>query len=102
VGEVLERWGRADCIDDAMLVVTELATNAVRYAASSFTVHLSRGNVTVRVAVRDDSRTAPHERLVGATATSGRGLTIVDGVSRRWGHELVADGKLVWAELMCG
>jgi anti-sigma regulatory factor (Ser/Thr protein kinase) len=102
VGDVLERWGRAECIDDAMLVVTELATNAVRYAASSFTVLLSRGDGTVRVAVRDDSRTAPHERQVGATATSGRGLTIVDGVSRRWGHELLEDGKLVWAELAGG
>jgi anti-sigma regulatory factor (Ser/Thr protein kinase) len=100
VVETLERWGREEeLVDDAALVVTELATNAVIHAQSDFVVALSSAGGRVRVAVRDADPAVPILRdTAGTTGTSGRGLLLVAALADRWGTHSTRDGKTVWAE----
>jgi len=86
-------------IADAQLVVSELATNAVIHAGTPFSVSVRCDGSAIRISVHDWSRTQPTVREVGPTAQSGRGLRLVDAVSRSWGVEPACEGKTVWAEL---
>jgi anti-sigma regulatory factor (Ser/Thr protein kinase) len=100
VADTLAGWGRSDLVDSAALVVTELATNAVRHTPSDFSVSLHRSHDAVRVAVGDSDPGPPRPRASGIDEPNGRGLLLIGGMSERWGHEFVGDGKLVWAELI--
>lgn len=100
VAQTLREWGRLDLVDDASLVVTELATNAVLHARSEFEVTLARIGGVVRISVQDGSCTAPVVRQADPSATSGRGMFLVAALTTRWGCDLGPDGKLVWAELV--
>jgi anti-sigma regulatory factor (Ser/Thr protein kinase) len=98
VAETLTQGGRAELVEDACTLVTELAANAVVHAHSGFTVSIcERADGTVRVAVLDSSTVPP--RLRQPERTSGRGLVLVAALARRWGHEIAAEGKTVWADL---
>ena len=89
-----------DLLDDARLVVSELAANAVVHARSPFTVSIHSRDSTLRILVRDESRVVPTVREVSSdTAPSGRGMQLVAALASRWGVELTSDGKVVWAEL---
>jgi anti-sigma regulatory factor (Ser/Thr protein kinase) len=99
VADVLTRWGEsATLLEDAKLVVTELAANAVVHARSAFSVEVRRHEAAVRVSVRDASRVKPTVRQ-DDMAASGRGLRLVDAIAASWGVEIADDGKTVWAEL---
>ena len=99
VAETLQTWRLVDLVDDAALVVSELATNAVVHACSDFTVALSRHADGVRIAVADSSGDSPQPRYPGWMASGGRGLRVVDTIASRTGHDFVDGGKVVWAEL---
>jgi hypothetical protein len=99
VTDTLLSWGRADLVDPAGLVVTELAANAVRHVGCDFSVSLLRRDDVIRVAVGDRRPDAPTVRTSRPDEPHGRGLLLISGVSARWGTELVDDGKVVWAEL---
>lgn len=96
VGDALRHWGLVHLVDDAVAVVSELAANAVVHAGSDFTVGLSRRDGAVHVEVADSSSEAPRSRDPGL---SGNGLPLVAAIADRWGHNLVAGGKVVWANL---
>jgi two-component sensor histidine kinase len=98
VVDVLSKWGRPDLIDDAVLVVSELATNSVLHGRSEFIVQLRRSRSNVRVEVVDDSTNAPTPTNAPQFATSGRGLSLVEAVSQQWGFDRIDHGKSVWAE----
>ncbi len=83
---------------DAQLVVSELATNAVIHAGTPFSVSLSFDGSTIRISVHDWSSARPVMQDAAPTAPSGRGLRLVDAVTRDWGVEPATDGKTVWAE----
>jgi anti-sigma regulatory factor (Ser/Thr protein kinase) len=86
--------------DGAQLVVSELVTNAVRYAGGEVTVTVRRIDDHIIVAVRDDSPRRPKLLDVAEDSTSGRGLAIVDAVADRWDVDLHGPaGKTVWAEI---
>jgi anti-sigma regulatory factor (Ser/Thr protein kinase) len=85
--------------DDAQLVVSELATNAVVHAGSPFSVSVRYDGSAIRIAVHDWNPTLPVMRNEGPTAISGRGLQLVNMLARDWGVETSPDGKTVWAEL---
>jgi anti-sigma regulatory factor (Ser/Thr protein kinase) len=95
----LRRWRRDDLVDDAALVTTELATNAVVHGQCDFDVTIAHRDGVVKIVVSDSSPVAPVMSELGMTSSSGRGLAIVDALAARWGYELVDDGKQVWAEL---
>ena len=89
--------GVAYLADPVRLVVSELATNAIVHAPSSFTVTLSCTGRSVRIAVRDESAVRPESRMM-RTDLSGRGRTLVQLVSSDWGIDSDAPGShTVWA-----
>jgi len=99
VVDTLQQWGRAELIDDASLVVSELATNAVLHAQSEFKVAMTLCDGGVRVAVSDASQAPPIHYAASAFATSGRGVALVAALSDEWGSALTPAGKTVWAVL---
>ena len=96
--ETLTAWGRDDLVQDVTLVLTELATNALIHAGSAFDVELTPDGSTVRLSVYDRSTSPPAKRALVPGDVGGRGLSVVEGVSARWGSDATAGGKVVWAE----
>jgi|tagenome__1003787_1003787.scaffolds.fasta_scaffold20452538_1 serine/threonine-protein kinase RsbW len=86
-------------LDDALLCVSELVTNAVAAGCSILTLHLSVDDHVVRVSVLDDAPGLPVPKHPRPHDRSGRGLRMVEALSRRWGVDPAASGKEVWAEL---
>jgi anti-sigma regulatory factor (Ser/Thr protein kinase) len=99
VNDLLQRLDHSALLEDAKLVVSELATNAVIHAHSPFMVEVRPRGTGVRLSVRDHSRTEPTLRDHDPLAGSGRGLRLIDMLAANWGVELADDGKTVWAEL---
>ncbi|MFF5718976.1 ATP-binding protein [Streptomyces buecherae] len=115
--DVLSRWGvHSDTIETVQLLVSELATNAVRHPkedeghaslfstwgrAQTFEFMLEIIGDVVRVSVWDRDARPPVLKEVGVEATGGRGIFIVAALSRRWGHHPARGtaGKVVWAEV---
>jgi anti-sigma regulatory factor (Ser/Thr protein kinase) len=89
----------ASIADSAALVVSELATNAVRHGGTAFSVTISSLARGVRISVRDRGMDPPVLRRFSATDPGGRGLRIVGALCGNWGMTHVHDGKVVWAEL---
>jgi anti-sigma regulatory factor (Ser/Thr protein kinase) len=83
----------------AQIVITELASNAVRHARSPFTVSIRSRGSTVRIVVHDGSRVVPMPRDPTPANPSGRGMYLIAELASRWGVDLASDGKDVWAEL---
>jgi hypothetical protein len=86
------------CRDAARVVLSELASNAVRHARTPFEVTVRVGD-TVWIGVRDHSRRQPRLLLAAPQDVSGRGLLIVSTLARRWGVDWRDGAKVVWAEL---
>jgi anti-sigma regulatory factor (Ser/Thr protein kinase) len=98
VRSTLQSWELDDMIESAVLVVSELATNAVLHAHSAFTVTLARdAQGSVRIDVIDGSAKLPLRRTNSPGATTGRGLSIIQGLVAEWGSEPTDSGKRVWA-----
>jgi anti-sigma regulatory factor (Ser/Thr protein kinase) len=83
---------------DLSLLVSELVTNACVHGADPILVHLDVDHWRVRVEVEDGSPMMPEAQRPDARSTIGRGLLIVESLSRAWGAERVGAGKVVWAE----
>ena len=84
---------------DVPLIVSELATNALRHAQTPFSVAIARKGAVVRLEVTDGSPTVPSTPGPSVDALSGRGLLIVAEFARRWGVDTIpSGGKVVWAE----
>ena len=79
--------------DEITLLVSELASNAVRHAGTPFTVTLGCDGSVVRVEVSDGSAAPPRPRVPPLEAVTGRGLMIVDALASDWGTEPTATGK---------
>jgi len=93
-------WGLEATLDPALLVVSELVTNAVVNARSQVTVRLRLRPDHLLVEVEDqDSRLPVLQQHNDWDALGGRGLMLVDALSARWGSQPCPFGKLVWAEL---
>lgn len=86
-----------DLLIDALAVVDELASNALRHARAPFRVCLRRTDGRLRVEVADGSPTPATPRA--PAEDGGRGLLLVEACSLGWGQQLHPDGKIVWAEL---
>jgi anti-sigma regulatory factor (Ser/Thr protein kinase) len=97
--DVLQRWGCADLVDTATLLVSELVTNAVLHARSASRLVLRNTGDRLRVEITDDSAAAPTRRSYSADAGTGRGMMLVEALAVRWGSERAGDGKRVWFEL---
>jgi hypothetical protein len=100
------RAGGEDITDAVLLVTNELVSNAITHVAEPFTLSLAQSRDRALIAVTDRSRNEPILRPTRATASTGRGLQIIAGLSHDWGVRLVhPHGKTVWASLLtatCG
>ncbi|WP_430523574.1 SpoIIE family protein phosphatase [Streptomyces qinglanensis] len=94
----LARWGLEELSDSVELLVSEIVTNAVRYAERPITLRLLRTDV-LRCEVGDDVPQLPRLRQARATDEGGRGLYLVNRLARRWGATRLSTGKVVWFEL---
>ncbi|MDN3296662.1 SpoIIE family protein phosphatase [Streptomyces ficellus] len=94
----LARWGLEELSDSVELLVSEVVTNAVRYAERPVTLRLLRTDV-LRCEVGDDSPQLPRQRRARDTDEGGRGLFLVNRLARRWGATRLSTGKVVWFEL---
>ncbi|CAM5319458.1 hypothetical protein SCANM63S_00596 [Streptomyces canarius] len=97
----LARWDLEDLTDSVELLVSEVVTNAVRYASRPVTLRLLRTDV-LRCEVGDDVPQLPRLRQARATDEGGRGLYLVNRLARRWGATRLSTGKVVWFELNRG
>lgn len=100
----LTDWGRTDLVDTAMLLVSELTTNAVLHAGGSgIDIAVARSphrDDGVHIAVGDDATgELPVWRRPTPASRSGRGLRIVDAASSRWGVTVDNGRKRVWCEI---
>ena len=93
------RWDLPWLIGPACLVAGELVSNGAEHAATLLTLRLSLSARLLHVAVRDGSPAVPRLSDDPWDAPRGRGLRLVDAVSRSWGHLPTNGGKVVWAVL---
>ncbi|MGH3377869.1 MAG: ATP-binding protein [Actinoallomurus sp.] len=96
----LRDWNLSHLIDDAELVTAELATNAMKRGLP-FTLELSKGDTSVLIEVTDTSDGTPVviDNTGNATAEEGRGIYLVDLLSKEWGVRPTGKGKTVWARV---
>jgi len=93
-------WNLTGLLDDALLVVSELAANAVTHANSSLRIRLSLKESALRIDVIDKGAGTPEPQPSSITAEHGRGLHLVSALTSAWGLEAMpGGGKVVWAEL---
>ncbi|MDV9169447.1 ATP-binding protein [Streptomyces sp. W16] len=103
--ETLTSWSVTDRMDDALLCVSELTTNAVLHGVPpgrGFALHLSlHPDGVLRIEVHDSGTTelrkvrTPYRSL---DAEEGRGLMLVAALSDKWGVGEREPGKVVWCE----
>jgi anti-sigma regulatory factor (Ser/Thr protein kinase) len=97
----LRRWqaGPPERVQSALLVVSELVTNAVRHARTDITMRLRCNDDRIVVEVGDHDSRLPRIANDPADRESGRGLQMVAALAHRWGVRPARAGKVVWVEL---
>jgi DNA-binding NarL/FixJ family response regulator len=99
IDEALRRWDCGDLADTVTLLISELVANAVMHAHSTAEISVLLHPGCVRIEVADRDPTIPKRRNVGLESTSGRGLALVEALSRSWGIERTPTGKYIWFEV---
>ena len=105
VRDTLQGWGFADIVDDAVVLTSELVTNAVVHAGTSADVLCLRSDEGARIEVAD--RYPEREIPLQATAINmgspdregGRGLQLCAALAGHWGVEYTPTHKTVWFQL---
>ncbi|MCX5424066.1 SpoIIE family protein phosphatase [Streptomyces sp. NBC_00078] len=105
VRDTLQGWGFADIVDDAVVLTSELVTNAVVHAGTSADVLCLRSDEGVRIEVADryPEREIPlqgHPVNMGSPdREGGRGLQLCAALAGRWGVDYTPTQKQVWFHL---
>ncbi|MEV5873700.1 SpoIIE family protein phosphatase [Streptomyces sp. NPDC052101] len=97
VAAKLRAWNLDDMAFVTELVVSELVTNAIRYAAPPIHLRLIKDESLI-CEVSDGTCTAPHLRRARTYDEGGRGLMLVAQLTERWGTRYSGTGKTIWAE----
>lgn len=85
-----------DMLDAALLLTSELVTNAILHACTEFVVGVTRGVQVLMVTVRDGSTKDPVQPPPDHGRPSGRGLLLVEELASQWGVLHDDHGKTVW------
>jgi hypothetical protein len=93
----LVMWRYRGRHDDAVLVISELVSNALSHGSGNPVLRLSGTPWRLRVEVTDDSPTPPAIRTAGADG--GWGLRMLEEMSLGWGTSPRGIGKVVWCML---
>ena len=99
IGDLLERFRRTDLTPDAVLLASELVTNAIEHAGGPILLTATYLEATLRVEVHDARPELPSLRPLTATDETGRGLHLVRLIANRWATAPQPDGKTIWFEL---
>lgn len=105
VSETVARWDLAPLREDALLLTSELVTNALVHAGAGPRVRMAVAGGTLEIGVEDGRPVAltslepRRERLTDLSADGGRGLYLVDLISSEWGVAPIGTGKEIWFRL---
>ncbi|MFH8616967.1 SpoIIE family protein phosphatase [Streptomyces sp. NPDC017979] len=104
VRDTLQGWGHSDIVDDAVVLTSELVTNAVIHAGTAADVLCLRTDDSVRIEVADryPEREIPIQGshvLAPLDSENGRGLLLCSALASRWGVEYAPTSKQVWFQL---
>lgn len=100
VSDTLAAWELEELTDVAVLLTSEVVTNAIKHARSAFLLAVQHDPSQLLVEVQDRSTERPIRKQAPAEAESGRGLMLVEALASHWGSRLVEGGKVVWFTLM--
>ncbi|MGR8012008.1 SpoIIE family protein phosphatase [Streptomyces hypolithicus] len=95
-GQVAE-WGLDELVFTTELVISELVTNAIRYASGPIQLRLIRDR-TLICEISDSGHTSPHLRRAAGDDEGGRGLFLIAQMTQQWGTRYTTTGKTIWAE----
>jgi anti-sigma regulatory factor (Ser/Thr protein kinase) len=101
VAEALAVYER-ELQERAVMLVSELVTNALIYADGLIHVTVSERREAIRIEVADSSPAPPVLRQPGPDDEHGRGLLLLSMLAHSWGTTPLPPGKVVWFELACG
>lgn len=91
------------CVDDVVLVASELVANAIRHAepvsARKIDVTWDFEDDGIVIRVEDGTAEPPRRRSTGTRQPDGRGMAIIEALASDWGVERTARGKRVWARV---
>ncbi|MBT2528482.1 ATP-binding protein [Streptomyces sp. ISL-99] len=99
--DVAVAWGVGGRVEDVLLCVSELATNALLHGVPpgrGYQLRLLLYGQTLRIEVHDSGDGLPHLRKPARDGESGRGLLLVAALADRWGVGERDPGKIVWCE----
>jgi len=99
VTDVLRQWRHDDLSHQVSLMASELVTNSVLHTTGELELGLYLDVDLLRVEVVDRSERLPEVQAPDDEATGGRGLLIIEALSRSWGVEARGGGKAVWFEV---
>lgn len=103
VAETLQLWGwsTSDRCKDAIMLASEIVTNAVEHAGSetSLVLELAQSGRWLRVSLADNSSVRPMVQEMDHRRRRGRGMQLVENIAQRWGVDHLPDGKRVWFEM---
>ncbi|MFB7568904.1 ATP-binding protein [Streptomyces sp. NPDC056165] len=105
VREYLGSWGLRDLVDEAQLCVSELVANVITHvgAGTPTTLAVLMNGSSLRIEVHDpDTSALPAVVAADVESEGGRGMTLVEALTDRWGVQLLADRKVTWCELATG
>ena len=98
ISDPLKRWGLEDLAPVSELLVSELVTNAIKYANGEIELRLVLEADSLVCEVHDSSPALPRVLQVDRDAENGRGLHVVSQLAARWGARRTHSGKVVWCE----
>ncbi|MFN2503014.1 MAG: ATP-binding protein [Acidimicrobiales bacterium] len=99
VDRALTDWSCGELAEVATLLVSELVANAILHAGTTVHVVVRGGEERVRIEVHDGNVSLPTRKHYSKLSATGRGLVLVEKLSRAWGTESTPSGKMVWFEL---
>ncbi len=89
-----------DLLDVALVITSELTTNAMLHARTSFEIAVRRDSTGLRIEVQDGNPRLPRRKRYSEQSATGRGLVLVESLASLAGAEQNERGKVVWAVLV--
>ena len=93
-------WELESLVDPVLLLTSEVVTNALLHTGTRLTVLVERSGAGVQVAVEDGSSVPPVQRRHSTTASTGRGVQLLEAIAETWGWRPTAAGKIVWFRVL--
>jgi anti-sigma regulatory factor (Ser/Thr protein kinase) len=93
IDAALSQWGLESVRDTALLLTSEIVTNAILHARTPVRLTIDRHRGDVVITVTDGSVHSPIRRRQSKDATTGRGIDLLDQLAAEWSVDIGADGK---------